>query len=113
MGYVKHHAIVVTSWNDEVIEFALVEARRCGLAVCLVASECEGYHSVFVAPDGSKEGWAESDDGDKRRGAFKGWMRAQQYEDGGSSLEWVEVAYGNDDHDAIVTDHQWKDKGAT
>ena len=103
MGYILHHAIVVTTWDEESAEQALVEANRLGLDCSgLVASHMNGYRSLLIAPDGSKEGWDYSDAGDDRRDEFKAWMKTLR------SLSWVEVAYGNDDAAARVVDHKWR-----
>lgn len=108
MGYVRHHAIVVTSSNAGIIQRAHVKALELGCQVSpLVSSAINGYHSFLIAPDGSKEGWDLSDDGDKRRKAFKDWTRTVRHEDGTHSLEWVEVYFGSDDFDANVVDSEW------
>jgi hypothetical protein len=98
MGYMRHHAIIVSDhgYGDH-IEGALDKARQLGCAVSeLVASPVNGLRSFLVAPDGSKEGWAESDLGDERRALFVEYLLAQSYEDGSSPLSWVEVQYGDD-----------------
>src|SRR5262245_1582447 len=99
MGYIRHHAIVVTGSYDSWPATAHAEARRVfgpldvsDLSVPLV----NGYQTFCVWPDGSKEGWDESDAGNDKRGTFIGWLRAQAYEDGSSPLDWVEVQYGDD-----------------
>lgn len=108
MGYVRHNAIVVTSYNDEIISDAHTEATQLG---CLVSPVVKGgvnsYHSFLIAPDGSKEGWLESHDGDLRCAEFKMWTRTVRHSDGSSPLEWVEVAYGSDDKDSNVVDSEW------
>lgn len=97
MGYMVHHAIVVTSSITELIEEAQREAFRIfgTLVTPIVESNVNGYRSFLVAPDGSKEGWDESDLGDRRRSRFVAWLRSKYYSDGSSSLKWVEVQYGD------------------
>jgi len=108
MGYMRHNAIVVTSWNTGAIEAAACRARNIGLTVIGPSVELiNGYRTILVCPDGSKDGWKESDQGDKRRADFRDWMRAQQYEDGSSNLELVEVAYGSDDRTAEIEATAW------
>lgn len=108
MGYMRHNAIVVTSWNTDAIEAAACRARNIGLTVIGPSSELtNGYRSLLVCPDGSKEGWSDSDQGDERRAELRNWMNAQRYEDGSSSLEWVEIAYGSDDRTAEVEATAW------
>ena len=108
MGYMRHNAIVVTSWKTDAIEAAACRARNIGMTVIGPSAELmNGYRTMLVCPDGSKEGWKESDEGDKNRADFRDWMRAQRYEDGSSNLEWVEVAYGSDDRTAEVEATAW------
>lgn len=111
MGYMKHNAIIVTSWNQDGIEAAAIKAREIGLTVI---GPCEplvnNYQTILVVPDGSKEGWQESDTGDEHRAAFRKWLGEQVYEDGSSWLEWAEVAFGSDDGTAVVEHHAWVKK---
>lgn len=98
MGYMAHHAIVVTTWKNELIQ----EAHNRAVSLCMnTSSICQittnGYYSFFIPTDGSKEGWPESDKGDARRAEFKKWCSEQAYEDGSSALEWVEISYSSDD----------------
>lgn len=60
--------------------------------------------SFLVAPDGSKEGWDESELGNERRRVFKNYLRKQVYEDGSSWLRWCEVQYGDDENDDRMID---------
>lgn len=104
MGYMRHHAILVTSWNAEKIQDAHTKATELGCAVSGIVGEVvNGYQSFFVAPDGSKEGWSDSDLGDQRRSEFIDWMRSKYFSDGSSYLDWAEVQYGDDNDEAIVT----------
>jgi len=97
MGYIMHHAIVVTSWKKEAIDDAHDKADSLGLLITpVVEGKLNGYRSFLVCPDGSKEGWADSDEGDVQRGLFVEWLRSQCCEDGGSYVDWTEVNYGED-----------------
>jgi len=109
MGYIAHNAIVVTSWNSDSIEAAACFARNLGMTVLGPSAEAvNGYRSILVCPDGSKEGWQPSDEGDERRAGLREWMHSQAYSDGSSPLEWVEVRYGSDDRTAAVTNTAWE-----
>lgn len=109
MGYIRHNAIIVTTWNAELATATAAEARALGLSVLGPSEEAiDGYRSVVIVPDGSKEGWGDSDLGDERRAALKGWLQSQRYDDGSSPLEWVEVAYGSDDCEASIVDTEWQ-----
>jgi hypothetical protein len=99
MGYIRHHAIIVTSWKDDQLTEAHLKARAIfepQQVTSIVASVVNKYESFMVGTDGSKEGWSDSDEGDKRREQFTRWLDSQLYEDGSSSLSWVEVQYGDD-----------------
>lgn len=99
MGYIRDHVIVVVACYGDHLERAHAEARRTFEWVSPISPETiNGSQSFFVPPDGSKEGWAESDSGDKRRDAFVGWLKAQAYEDGSSPLKWAEVIVSDDDY---------------
>ena len=104
MGYIRHNAIIVTSWNEKAIESAVEKAREIGLQILGPSNQAtNGYRSILVCPDGSKEGWEESDQGDQRRAKFRDFLNG----DGSTNLDWVEIAYGSDDQKASIVDHAW------
>jgi hypothetical protein len=106
MGYMRHHAIIVTSWDVERLELARDRAADIGLKPTRITPEAvNGYQSFMVPPDGSKEGWEESDVGDDARAALVSYLRAQECEDGSSYLSWVEVMFGDDDGGCEVVHH--------
>lgn len=110
MGYILHNAIVITSWDDKAIEKAEEAAlsfNLCILGPSAKESAINGYRTLLVCPDGSKEGWADSDDGNHRRRKMREWLRDHRLTDGSSLYEWCEVAYGSDDKDAKVIDSEW------
>lgn len=105
MGYMRHHAIVVTSFDKKKIAAAHKQAERLGAHVSnVVEGAVNGYFSFLIAPDGSKEGWGESDDGDQQRESMKEWLCKQEFEDGSSVLDWVEVMFGDDDGEVEIVD---------
>jgi hypothetical protein len=100
MGYIKHHAIVLTTWDD--VGAVIRKARSLGLEVIGPGcSKVNGYQTITICPDGSKEGWTESDQGDWARADLKEWLKGQV------NYEWVEVAYGSDDGYASVRADAW------
>lgn len=107
MGYVVHHAIVVTGiLYGGHMERAHEEASRVFSWVSPICPETvNGTVAFFIPPDGSKEGWDASNDGDDRRAAFIEWMDTQRFSDGSCPLDWVEIEYGGDSHDALVIAH--------
>jgi hypothetical protein len=103
MGYIKHDAIVVVSCKDELLEAAHAKAKDLDLVVTDIGARVVNfYRSFLICPDGSKEGWDRSDDGDAAREAFLQWCREQRYEDGSNSLDWVHVRFGGDDAETEV-----------
>ncbi len=65
MSYMVHHSIIVSSSIDELFNMAYLKALEIfGDQVSnVVESNANGYRSFFIAPDGSKEGWVESNKG--------------------------------------------------
>lgn len=105
MGHIKHEAIVVTSSRPEHADMARKEAIELGLITTpLVKSESNGYVSFLIAPDGSKEGWADSDKGDAAREKWKEWTHRKQVD---LSLYWVHIAYAGDDCDETAVVDKW------
>lgn len=100
MGYMRHHAIVVTSFDNSTINSAWITAIGIfgDRVTNLTDRQTNGFQTFCVGPDGSKEGWQESADGDTQRDVFIDWLRAARFDDGSSLLSWVEVQYGDDDH---------------
>lgn len=91
MGHIIHDAIVVTA-NEGHAKEAQAHAVFLGLK-CSPAQEGDsnGYFSFLILPDGSKEGWAKSDEAGKKRQLWEKWAQAQDH-----SLEWVHVRFGDD-----------------
>jgi hypothetical protein len=100
MGTVIHMAFVVTSWNRELLakayDFAASDADIGPLVSPIIESTINSYWSFFIAPDGSKLGWGHREAADEGRRRVTEWIQAQAYEDGGNSLEWCCVPFGND-----------------
>lgn len=100
MGYMRHHAVVVTTYDATLASVArnkALELFEAAQVSPICSPECNGYHSFFVAPDGSKDGWERSETGDTARAAFLAWLNEQRYGDNSSPHDWVEVQYGDDD----------------
>ena len=108
MGYIRHDAILVTSWNDKEIEAAAARARIIGLDVLGPSSPAaNGYRTITVCPDGNKEGWEESSRHEEMRAIFLQYLYDVRYEDGSTCLEWAAISYGSDDRNARVLSHAW------
>lgn len=107
MGYIKHHSIVVTSFMEELIQEAHDQAKDIfkGRVSEIVQSEVNCYKSFFIAPDGSKEGWKSSDEGDEQRVAFVNYINSKSYKDGSNSLSFCEFFYGEDNGKCEIVNH--------
>ena len=119
MGYMRHHTIVVTGivFSKELrggIPADIVDAHKKAKTIFPIVSPLSqatmnGYRSFFIAPDGSKEGWQPSDQGDLDREAFKRWLNAHRFSDKGSPFDWVEVQFGDDEEKTrIISDNDHK-----
>lgn len=104
MGYMRHHAVLVTSWDTEKLDAAhsTAESLVPGLVSPIVKGRVNTEESFFIAPDGSKEGWDTSNEGDEQRAAFIAWLREQEWGDGSSPFAWALVQYGDDEGDQKV-----------
>jgi hypothetical protein len=112
MGYIRHHAIVVSGHHKWVAGNLpdIHEARQaaldagCRLVTGVVGPGTNGTSSFLIAPDGSKEGWEESDRGDEARDRFVAWLREHGK---GGFYDWAEVVLGSDDAEAFVERNAW------
>lgn len=99
MGYIRHNAFIVTSWNGKALlplRDDAVKIFGASMVSELVASPIDTYESFLIAPDGSKEGWTDSDEHDKKRDEFVEAIKKYEYDDGSSSVAWCEVLYGDE-----------------
>jgi len=121
MGYIKHNAIVVTGWEEEKI----VEARNKAIEIfekCftdeptvkpyggkLVSEVINGLinsqSSFFIAPDGSKEGWDTSENGDIARREFLDWLKNNP----DNYCDYIEIQFGGDDEHELIVRSKDKD----
>lgn len=113
MGYERHDAIVVTSCFEEALREAHIEATRRFADVMahvtpITPAGVNAYQSFLVAPDGSKEGWKDSDDAEVKRTEFVQWMRDAH--DRGVYLDWVEVNFGGDGPEQIYVRGEYDDE---
>lgn len=105
MSYSRDHAIVVSSWCNKSIDKAHAKAIDLGLGDVvsnIVARRMNGGASFAVLPDGSNEGWEDSNEFDAARAKFVEWIQTTYYPDGSSRLKWVEVQFGDDDRECKV-----------
>jgi hypothetical protein len=97
MGYIKHDAIVCTSWKRKHLEQARSKAIKFGLKCTgITDSDMNDYDTFCIIPDGSKEGWETSDKAEEARNKWKKWCEAKT----SFYLNWVHVSFGGDDLDS-------------
>ena len=112
MGYIRNHAIVVTGTYGTFVEDAHTKAVEIFTFVSnIVDVNLNGSRSFFIPPDGSKEGWEDSNLGDAKRDEFINYLNYLRYKDGGSPLNWAELYFGDDsDESGILREVNKKDK---
>lgn len=103
MGYFNHHTIVVTAWGrlEKVRDKALIIFPKSQVSEILTT--INEQESFFIAPDGSKEGWEESDQGNDNRLLFTNYLDQ-------NNIDYIEVFFGGDepDHNGILnTTKEW------
>lgn len=97
MGYIRHDAIIATSWDDKYLRAARDKAEELGLQCSsFVESGTNGYVSFLIAPDGSKEGWPASAKGEEARAAWKTWAN-EQWTKRELYVYWAHVSYAGDE----------------
>lgn len=98
MGYIKHHSIIISTYD----KYLAVKARKRAikdfgrLVTPLTKTTTNNWWSFAVLPDGSKEGWPESNMFDEARGRFYGWLIKNRYEDDSNPFDAVEVWFDED-----------------
>ena len=105
MGYMQHHAIIVTSWDENHLSKAWEKATqifRTSQITPIAHSPVNDYSTFLIGPDGSKEGWDESAKGNDQRTAFIDWMAENA---SSTYLDWAEIQYGGDNCVAAVLRH--------
>ena len=116
MGYIKHHTIIVTAWSSEKIREVQQKAKdifgkhftndpvfmKEPMAKSLVSEVIEGIanhqYSFFIAPDGSKECWADSNNADNARKEFLDWLDKNH-----DYCNYFEAIFGGDDEEYRIT----------
>ncbi len=109
MGTIKHHAIIVTGFDKEAIntvrnkavELFTIENYDISDHSNLISNivfGMNGYMSFFIGPDGSKEGWNDSDFCDNARIEFTKWMDDQKE----TYCDYIEINFGGDNNNNRV-----------
>ena len=101
MGYLRRHAIIVVG-DDYQNSKGIMQAHEKATEIFpwvspICPPQINGERSFFIPPDGSKEGWTESDAGDKRRDALIAWLKRHPV------VSWVEVLFADEQAPPTVT----------
>lgn len=96
MGYDRNHAIVVSGFGEYIKRAHEVAGGIFEWVSPLSPVGLNSIQSFFVPPDGSKEFWKDSDDGDARRAKLVDYLCAQEM------VDFVEVQYADERHEAKV-----------
>lgn len=106
MGYMRHHAIIVSTFSEKDVKLAHAKAAELGCDPQPIHyTGWNSIHTFMIPPDGSKEGWDESDAGDVRRADFLRWITTLRFEDGSTVFDWCEVQYGDENGDNRMLRH--------
>lgn len=94
MGLIQHNAMIATTLSVE--EFSRVrlaiEARDDRDLFTFNQTKINAYHTIIIPPDGSKEGWDDSDAGDSRRQWLIELIQQGPYI--GGYWDYVDVSFG-------------------
>lgn len=106
MGYIRHHGMLLTSWDLNRIRPVYIVAKELFAGLCspLDIGAINEYWSFAIFPDGSKEGWEVSNAYDAKRQQFVEYLKGLRYDDGSSPIDWVLVQYGDDNGATRVVD---------
>jgi len=98
MGVMNHNVVIATTWSadraKELQKWIDGLSNHERKLIVRTGSWANGYCTFIVAPDGSKEGWDTSDEGDALRERFIARLSTDNYEDDSSPWSWVEVGFG-------------------
>lgn len=107
MGYIRNETIVVSGWDDARVlrahsaAAAIFDSHRIGRLVSgLTQHITNGGAAFFIAPDGSKEGWHDSDVAEAARKEFIGWLKTDEARK--LYLDWALIILGGDDGEFSV-----------
>ena len=106
MAYIKHHSIVITALEPVFIKNLIVFCKSIDLKFIGPSKDMmNDYRTICIPPDGSKEGWEDSQIGDRKRELLKRWLKS--CEKSGIFFDWVEVSYSPDNKKSLIVDDAW------
>lgn len=106
MGYMRHHSIAVSGFKNELKLCHKYAKRLFGEMVTPIKDTLiNGELSFFIGPDGSKEGWPESNEYDQKRETFITFIKSLKYEDESSPVSFCHFYWKDEDHKCEILDH--------
>ena len=108
MGYYRSHTIAITSVFQDDVKEAHAKAKEIfdnQMVTEIISGTTNAQDSFFVAPDGSKEGWDESDKQDDNRKALIDWIDAHNDKKGCSYIQYVEMYFADDNEMCEILKH--------
>ena len=100
MSYIRHHSILVSSFDKSVLKEAHIIANKTFIDHVSEVVEANGCMSFFIAPDGAKEDQKKSKTGDAARAEFVKWLQQKKHN---GVLKWVELFFGEDHGAPVIT----------
>jgi hypothetical protein len=115
MGYMRHHLIAVNSFDRGLLEVTRLQAleifkdtwntKFSNMVGVIVESPINSEHTFVIYPDGSKEGWEDSDIGDTYRAEFLSYIESIKHDDGSNSVSYAELFFRDDDGESEIVNH--------
>jgi hypothetical protein len=99
MGDMNHNAVIATTSNDKEVARIRRWVDTIGpdskTLFLFGPSAINNESTVVMVPDGSKEGWADSNAGNDLRAEFIFELEKANYSDGSNPWSYIEVGYGD------------------
>lgn len=98
MGVENNNAVLATTWSEAALArlgaWISEQPKEWAALFATVPAISNGKATIVLCPDGSKEGWDTSNQGDYLRQRFIEELAKDNFDDGSSPWDWVEVGYG-------------------
>ncbi len=107
MKNIAHHCFIITCDDLAIIQIVkeeimvllkrhLSSSNSRQLLSTVIPSIINGFYTIVIAPDGSKEGYDVSEESDRFRASLVHFINSLEKEDGSNSVRFAEVMYGCD-----------------
>lgn len=97
MGVINHNVVIGTTWSEEEFNYVgeWVGNLKPELSALFVTNKNKfGDITIIMTPDGSKDGWEDSNECDKLREEFINLLDSRACEDDSNAWKYVEVSFG-------------------